>query len=108
VTQDYFADGMTEALTRIWRAWRLCRCSRYSTMQYKPAKKPLRRSPELHADVVVEGSVQRSGDRVRITAQLIRAATDKHLWAGKPTSATSMTFWLCRMTSPRDCQTDSV
>jgi tetratricopeptide (TPR) repeat protein len=56
--------------------------SRSSTMQYKGTTKPLPViARELHADVVVEGSVQRSGDRVRVTAQLIRAATDKHLWA---------------------------
>ncbi|HTE87871.1 MAG TPA: tetratricopeptide repeat protein, partial [Terriglobales bacterium] len=56
--------------------------SRSSTMQYKGATKPLPViARELHADVIVEGSVQRSGDRVRVTAQLIRAATDKHLWA---------------------------
>ena len=82
-TQDYFADGMTEALTTdLARMETLQVLSRYSTMQYKPPKKPLPEiAKELHADVVVEGSVQRSGDRVRITAQLIRAATDKHLWA---------------------------
>jgi len=51
-------------------------------MQYKGANKRLPIiASELHADVIVEGSVQRSGDRVRVTAQLIRAATDKHLWA---------------------------
>lgn len=81
--QDYFADGMTEALTtNLARMESLQVLSRYSTMQYKPPKKPLPEiAKELHADAVVEGSVQRSGDRVRITAQLIRASTDKHLWA---------------------------
>ncbi|MGB9071982.1 MAG: protein kinase [Terriglobales bacterium] len=81
--QDYFADGMTEALTTdLARMESVQVISRSSTMQYKGAKKPLPViARELHADVIVEGSVQRSGNRVRVTAQLIRAATDKHLWA---------------------------
>lgn len=81
--QEYFADGMTEALTtNLARMENLQVISRYSTMQYKPPKKPLPEiAKELHADVIVEGSVQRSGDRVRVTAQLIRASTDKHVWA---------------------------
>lgn len=81
--QDYFADGMTEALTTdLARMESVQVISRSSTMQYKGAKKPLPViARELHADAIVEGSVQRSGDRVRVTAQLIRAATDKHLWA---------------------------
>jgi len=82
-SQDYFADGMTEALTTdLARMETLQVLSRYSTMQYKQPKKPLSEiAKELHADAIVEGSVQRSGNRVRVTAQLIRAATDKHLWA---------------------------
>jgi eukaryotic-like serine/threonine-protein kinase len=81
--QDYFADGMTEALTTdLARMESVQVISRSSTMQYKGAKKPLPIiARELHADAIVEGSVQRSGGRVRVTAQLIRAATDKHLWA---------------------------
>ena len=81
--QEYFADGMTEALTTdLARIKSVQVISRSSTMQYKGATKPLPViAHELHADVVVEGSVQRSGDRVRVTAQLISAATDKHLWA---------------------------
>ena len=81
--QDYFADGMTEALTTdLARMESVQVISRSSTMQYKGAKKPLPViARELHADVIVEGSVQRSGNRVRVTAQLIRAATDKHVWA---------------------------
>jgi len=56
--------------------------SRSSAMQYKGVKKPLPTiASELHADAIVEGSVQRVGNRVRVTAQLIRATTDKHLWA---------------------------
>jgi eukaryotic-like serine/threonine-protein kinase len=81
--QDYFADGMTEALTTdLARMESVQVISRSSTMQYKVAKKPLPViARELHADAIVEGSVQRSGNRVRVTAQLIRAATDKHVWA---------------------------
>jgi serine/threonine protein kinase/TolB-like protein/Tfp pilus assembly protein PilF len=81
--QEYFADGMTEAVTTdLARMESVQVISRGSTMQYKGATKPLPAiARELHADVVVEGSVQRSGDRVRVTAQLISAATDKHLWA---------------------------
>jgi eukaryotic-like serine/threonine-protein kinase len=81
--QDYFADGMTEALiTDLARTTDLRVISRTSVMHYKGTEKPLREiARELHVDAVVEGSVQRSENRVRITAQLIRAATDQHLWA---------------------------
>ena len=82
--QDYFADGMTEALTTdLARMEAVQVISRSSAMQYKGVKnKPLSTiAGELHADAIVEGSVQRVGNRVRVTAQLIRAATDKHLWA---------------------------
>jgi TolB-like protein/Tfp pilus assembly protein PilF len=82
--QDYFADGMTEALTTdLARMESLQVISRTSTMQYKAAKQkslPVI-ARELNADAIVEGSVQRSGNRVRVTAQLVRATTDKHLWA---------------------------
>ena len=82
-SQEYFADGMTEALTTdLARMETLQVISRSSTMGYKGSKKALpEMAKELHADAIVEGSVQRSGDRVRITAQLVRADTDKHLWA---------------------------
>ena len=81
--QDYFSDGMTEALiTDLARTADLRVISRTSVMHYKGIEKPLPEiARELHVDAVVEGSVQRSGNRVRITAQLIRAATDQHLWA---------------------------
>ena len=81
--QDYFADGMTEALTTdLARTESLQVISLTSTMQYKTAKKSLPAiARELNADVIVEGSVQRSGNRVRVTAQLVRAADDRHLWA---------------------------
>ena len=56
--------------------------SRTSSMQYKQTKKSLPEiARELKVDGIVEGTVQRSGDRVRITVQLLQAASDKHLWA---------------------------
>jgi TolB-like protein len=81
--QEYFADGMTEAIiTQLAQIQALKVSSRTSAMAYKGARKPLRRiAEELGVDAVVEGSVARAGDRVRVTAQLIEAATDKHLWA---------------------------
>ncbi len=81
--EDYFADGMTEALiTSLAQISALRVISRTSVMQYRGVKKPLPEiARELNVDAVVEGSVQRSGERVRITAQLIHAPTDRHLWA---------------------------
>ena len=81
--QDYFADGMTEALTTdLAQMENLQVISRTSTIQYKGTKKSLPDiARELKADAVVEGSVQRTGGKVRITAQLVRASTDKHVWA---------------------------
>ncbi|MGA7293249.1 MAG: protein kinase [Terriglobales bacterium] len=81
--QDYFADGMTEALiTDLAQSTDLRVISRTSVMRYKGTEKTLPEiARELHVDAVVEGSIQRSENRVRITAQLIRAATDQHLWA---------------------------
>lgn len=80
--QDYFADGMTEALiTNLSRISTLRVISRTSVMRYKGERKPLPQiGKELNVDGVIEGSVQRSGDRVRVNAQLIYAATDTHLW----------------------------
>ncbi|HMK28746.1 MAG TPA: winged helix-turn-helix domain-containing protein [Terriglobales bacterium] len=82
-TQEYFADGMTDALiTDLAQISALRVISRTSAMQYKAAKKPLKQiARELDVDAIVEGTVVRSGDRVRIDAQLIEAATDQHLWA---------------------------
>lgn len=81
--QDYFADGMTEALiTSLAKLKALRVISRTSAMRYKGARKTLPQiARELNVDAVIEGSVLRSGQRVRITAQLIHAATDQHLWA---------------------------
>ena len=83
VTQEYFADGMTDALiTELSKISALRVISRTSVMQYKGARKALPEiARELNVDAVVSGSVTRSGDRIRITAQLIYAATDQHLWA---------------------------
>jgi len=81
--QEYFADGMTEELTtELSKIGALKVISRTSAMQYKGAKKPLPQiARELGVQGVVEGSVMREGNTVRITVQLIDAPTDKHLWA---------------------------
>ncbi len=81
--QDYFADGMTEELiTNLSKIGALKVISRTSVMQYKGTKKPLPQiARDLNVDAVVEGSVQRSGNRVRVTAQLVDGRTDRHLWA---------------------------
>ena len=82
-SQSYFADGMTEALiTSLAQIGKLRVISRTSMMQYQGTRKSLPRiARELNVDAVLEGSVLRSDDRVRITAQLIQAPTDRHLWA---------------------------
>jgi TolB-like protein/DNA-binding winged helix-turn-helix (wHTH) protein/Tfp pilus assembly protein PilF len=81
--QNYFADGMTdELITDLAQISALRVISRTSVMVYKGARKPLPQiAHELNVDAVVEGTVLRSGDQVRITAQLIDASTDKHLWS---------------------------
>jgi TolB-like protein/DNA-binding winged helix-turn-helix (wHTH) protein/Tfp pilus assembly protein PilF len=80
---EYFADGMTEALiTCLAKIKALRVISRTSAMQYRRVQKPLPQiARELNVDAVIEGSVLRSGDRVRISAQLIHATSDQHLWA---------------------------
>jgi TolB-like protein/DNA-binding winged helix-turn-helix (wHTH) protein/Tfp pilus assembly protein PilF len=82
-SQDYFADGMTgELITDLGQISALRLISRTSVMSYKRVRKPLPQiARELNVDAVVEGTVLRSGDQVRITAQLIEASTDKHLWS---------------------------
>jgi TolB-like protein/DNA-binding winged helix-turn-helix (wHTH) protein/Tfp pilus assembly protein PilF len=82
-SQNYFADGMTdELITDLAQIRALRVISRTSAMVYKGARKPLPQiARELNVDAVVEGTVLRSGDKVRITAQLIDASTDKHLWS---------------------------
>jgi serine/threonine-protein kinase len=81
--QEYFADGMTEALICDLAKLRAVKItSRTSVMRYKGRETPLPQiAAELNVDAVVEGSVMRVGPRVRITAQLIHAASDTHLWA---------------------------
>src|SRR5215813_13385663 len=81
--QEYFADGMTdELITNLAKISQSRVVSRTSVMHYKGSRKTLREiARELNVDAVVEGTVQRSGNRVRITAQLIQVATDSHLWA---------------------------
>ena len=81
--QEYFADGMTdELITNLGKISALRVISRQSMMRYKATKKSLPEiARELNVDGIVEGTVQRSGDRVRVTANLLHAPTDRHLWA---------------------------
>lgn len=81
--QEYFSDGMTEELiTELSRLNALKVISRTSVMGYKKSDKSLPEiARELNVDAILEGSVLRSGDRVRITAQLINATTDTNVWA---------------------------
>jgi TolB-like protein/DNA-binding winged helix-turn-helix (wHTH) protein/Flp pilus assembly protein TadD len=80
---EYFADGMTdELITELAKRMPLSVISRTSVMQYKHSNKPLAViAKELNVDAVVEGTVTRSGPQIRITAQLIDAKNDRHLWA---------------------------
>src|ERR1700683_3099069 len=82
-SQDYFSDGMTdELITELGQIGGLRVISRTSIMTYKGANKSLPQiARDLNVEAVVEGAVLRSGKQVRITAQLILAAADKHLWA---------------------------
>ncbi len=82
-SQEYFSDGMTdELITELGQIGELRVISRTSVMTYKGAHKSLPQiARDLNVDSVVEGTVLRSGNQVRITAQLILAAADKHLWA---------------------------
>ena len=81
--QEYFSEGMTdELITDLAKIARLRVISHTSVNRYKETKRPLPEiAQELGVDAVIEGTVLRSGDRVRITAQLIDARTDRHLWA---------------------------
>jgi TolB-like protein/DNA-binding winged helix-turn-helix (wHTH) protein len=81
--REYFADEMTEELiTQFSQLGDLKVISRTSVMQYKGTRKSLPQiARELKVDAIVEGAVQLSGTRVRITAQLVDAKTDRHLWA---------------------------
>jgi TolB-like protein/Tfp pilus assembly protein PilF len=81
--QDYFVEGMHEALiTELSKIGALKVISRTSAMRYRNTDKSVPEiARELGVDAVIEGSVLRAGNQVRITAQLIEAATDRHLWA---------------------------
>lgn len=82
-SQDYFAEGITELLTeQLAKHLPLRVISRTSAAQFRKSTKPARTiGSELQADALIEGSATRTGDRVRITVNLIRAATGRHLWA---------------------------
>jgi TolB-like protein/DNA-binding winged helix-turn-helix (wHTH) protein/Tfp pilus assembly protein PilF len=81
--QQYFADGLTDALiTDLAKMGSTRITSRTSVMQYRGTKKSVKEiGRELNVDAVVEGTVTYAGNRVRVTAQLIQASTDMHLWA---------------------------
>jgi TolB-like protein/DNA-binding winged helix-turn-helix (wHTH) protein/tetratricopeptide (TPR) repeat protein len=81
--QEYFVDGMTDQLiTELARAGELRVISHTSVTPYKGARKPLGViAKELNVDAIVEGTVLRSGNRVRVTAQLVSASPERHLWA---------------------------
>ncbi|HMC28767.1 MAG TPA: winged helix-turn-helix domain-containing protein, partial [Verrucomicrobiae bacterium] len=81
--QDYFADGMTDELIAHLAKIRSLRViSRTTAMAYRDSRKPLSQiARELNVDAVVEGTVLRAGNRVRITAELVQVSTDRHLWA---------------------------
>jgi serine/threonine-protein kinase len=81
--QDYFSDGMTdELITNLAHINALRVISRTSVMHYKGTTKTLPEiASELHVDAIVEGSVLRDGSHLRVTAQLINAPTDTHIWA---------------------------
>jgi TolB-like protein/DNA-binding winged helix-turn-helix (wHTH) protein/Tfp pilus assembly protein PilF len=82
-SEEFFADGMTDQLiTDLAKVGSLRVISRTSVMRYKGTRKGLPEiARELNVDAIVEGSVIRSGQRVRVTAQLVQAPTDQHLWA---------------------------
>ena len=81
--QEYFADGMTDALTTdLAQIGSLRVISRTSAMHFKDSKETLPQiGRDLQVDAVVEGTVTRGENRVRVTAQLVEASTDHHLWA---------------------------
>jgi TolB-like protein/DNA-binding winged helix-turn-helix (wHTH) protein/Tfp pilus assembly protein PilF len=82
-SQEYFADGMTdELIASLARISSIRVLSRTTAMEYKDSHESLGKiARDLGVDAVVEGTVLRSGDRVRITAELIQVSTDRHLWA---------------------------
>src|SRR5262249_43137523 len=82
-TQEYFADGMTDEITTVLARLAGPRViSRTSAMHYKGTQKTIAEiARDLNVSAIVEGSVERSGERVRVRVQLIQASTDRHLWA---------------------------
>jgi len=82
-SQEFFADGMTdELITDLAQNSNLRVISRTSVMRYKATRKPLPEiAKELGVDAIVEGTMERAGNRVRVRAQLIRASDDRHMWA---------------------------
>src|SRR5438093_4344858 len=80
---EYFADGMTEELiSTLSKIGELSVISRTSIMQYKDKPKPIGEiGRELNAGTILEGSVRKAGNHVRITIQMVEASKDKHLWA---------------------------
>jgi adenylate cyclase len=80
--QEYFSDGITEdIITQLSKIADLKVISRTSVMEYKGVKRNVKEiANELGVRAILEGSVRKEGDKVRITAQLIDAKTDKHLW----------------------------
>lgn len=82
-SQEFFADGMTdELITDLAQNSNLRVISRTSVMRYKATRKPLPEiARELGVDAIVEGTMERAGNRVRVRAQLIRASDDRHMWA---------------------------
>jgi TolB-like protein/DNA-binding winged helix-turn-helix (wHTH) protein/tetratricopeptide (TPR) repeat protein len=83
LTQDFLADGMTEELiTELGKSSAVRVISRTSVMQYKGTKKPVQQiARELNVDAVLEGTVLRSGNHLRITANLVQSSPETHLWA---------------------------
>ena len=81
-SQDYFAEGMTETLIAgLAKVGALRVISRTSVMQFKGSQKPLKEiARELSVDAIVEGSVQRFGEQLRVDVRLIDGATEQHLW----------------------------
>jgi TolB-like protein len=102
----YFADGMTEVLIADLaqlEGWRVI--SRTSAETYRDSKKPLTQiARELNVDLIVEGSVTKVGDRVRITVQLIDADLDQHLFARSYDRTTQDLMELPEHAGPGDCQ----
>jgi TolB-like protein/DNA-binding winged helix-turn-helix (wHTH) protein len=87
--QEYFADGMTESLiTELGKISTPRVISRQSVMQYKSSKKPLQEiARELNVDAVLEGSVERSADRVRVSVRLDRVSPERQVWANQYSSS---------------------